>query len=136
MFLLLNTGANVSSFTSDLENSEKLSQELESLFTNELEVDEIAFSDEDIESIAEDLAVIPGPCPLCLKLMNKLVQKIPKGSSKASVKKALEKVCSIVPTDKLKTKCGDLVTRRGDQIAELVVNGVPAVLICKLITFC
>lgn len=131
----MNTGSNVSTFTSELENADKLSQDIEALFTNELEVDEIEFSDEDIKNL-DDLRIMPGACTLCRKVMNKLFQQIPKGSSKDSVKKALDQICSLFHNNKLKTRCRNFVAAKGDQIAESVLTGVPSALVCKVIRIC
>lgn len=79
MTYLINTAANASSLSKDIDVSSEIANEIESLY---LENDsEIEFTDEEIE----ELSIIGYPCALCLKLMNKLVSKIPKGSSKVSL---------------------------------------------------
>lgn len=78
MFCLINTAANGSSLSNDFDLSSEIANEIESLYSED--DSEIEFTDEEIE----ELAIITYPCALCMKLMNKLVSKIPKGTTKVS----------------------------------------------------
>lgn len=131
---LSNTGTSVSTFTSDVDNS-KIQQIDASI---ELELDDILFSDDEIKNIEfyDELALKFAPCPFCMKIMKKVVQKVPKGSSIEIIQKGLKKSCSVVPNNKLRTKCRTIMQNSGDKIAEAIVNGVPAVGVCKLILLC
>lgn len=52
------------------------------------------------------------------------------------IKKALDKACTIIPDRKLRGKCRDAIERKGDEIAEKIIENLSADAICKILEFC
>ncbi|XP_055301843.1 saposin-C-like [Sitodiplosis mosellana] len=75
-------------------------------------------------------------CKLCTEAMRPVAKELHKNSSKEEIKKALDKACTIIPDRSLRRKCRESIEKRGDSIADKIVENLSAGAICKLLEFC
>lgn len=65
---------------------------------------------------------------MALKFLNILFQD--------KIRIQLDRLCNIIPTQFLKTKCQAQIEKRGDAIAEAMANKLSSSVGCKIIAFC
>ncbi|XP_055301842.1 saposin-C-like [Sitodiplosis mosellana] len=75
-------------------------------------------------------------CKLCKEAMKIVEKEVNSHSSKEEIKKTLDKACTIIPDRSLRRKCRESIEKRGDAIAEVILENLTADNICKILLFC
>ncbi|XP_072050756.1 uncharacterized protein [Amphiura filiformis] len=79
---------------------------------------------------------IPGPqCAICKMVLGKLADMLTSNKTEAEIEKALEKVCSVLPSEYAKD-CDDFVTKYTATIIQLLTHEVAPEAVCALIQLC